>query len=233
MYTRIDSRRSAKFAYRFDVDAHTFTLVPDADVDARCTCNRTNGTEDFRMFEADRTLGVHRWPVVRLRGGSVTEVVLLSTKFFALTTHWSNATFPCCGDDCPVCELLPSRGLFYVAVHCASRISILELGAQSASHFEQHAKLLHGGMKPGLVFSLTRHGAKHPVRSEVIRTQDKCLEVAPLELATRVMCLYKFPCPNPGEDLAAYERRCRTVAKVRCSRTAETLVNKRERQMSR
>lgn len=233
VYTRIDSLEISKMAYRFDVDAHTMTLLPDAYVDARCTCNRTNGTKGSCMFEADRTLGVHRWPVVRLRGGSMTEVVLLSTRFFALTTHWSNATFPCCGDDCPCCELLPSRGLFYVAVHCASRISILELGSQSASHFEQHAKLLHGGMKPGLVFQLTRQGAKHPVRSEVVRTQEKCSEVSQLELATRVMCLYKYPCPNPGEDLAAYERRCRAVAKVRCTRTAETLVNKRDRQMSR
>lgn len=185
------------------------------------------------MFEADRTLGSHRWPVVRLRGGSQSEVVLLSTRFFALTTHWSQITFPCCGDDCPCCELLPARGLFYAAVHCAGRISILELGAQSASHFEQHAKLLHGGMLPGLVFQLSRGGAKHPVRSEVIRKQEKCSEVSQLELAQRVMTLYKFPCANPGEDLDAFEARCRTVARIRCTRTAETITSKRDRQVNR
>lgn len=208
-------------------------MMPVAYEDARSTCNRTNGTKGTMMFEADQTLGVHRWPVVRLRGGSETEVVLLSCRFFALTTHWNRCTFPCCGEDCPVCELLPSRGLFYAATHCAGRVSILELGAQSASHFEQHAKLLHGGMRPGLVFRLTRHGAKSPVRSEVVRRQENCSEVSQLELASRVMTLYKFPCPNPNEDIASYERRCRSVAKVRCTRTAQLLTDSRDRQVSR
>lgn len=185
------------------------------------------------MFNADRTLGSNRWPVIRLVAGSSTEVVLLSTRFFAITTHWNKCTVPCCGDDCKLCEVLPSRGLFYVAAMCVSRVSILELASQSASHFEQHAKLLHGGLRPGLVFNLQRRGAKSPVRSEVIRYQEKCSEVSQLELATRVMALYKFPCPNPGEDLGTYEIRCRGVARVRCNRAAELIGNASSRQASR
>jgi hypothetical protein len=185
------------------------------------------------MFNADRTLGSNRWPVIRLVAGSSTEVVLLSTRFFALTTHWNKCTVPCCGDDCPLCSVLPARGLFYVAAMCCSRVSILELASQSASHFEQHAKLLHSGLRPGLVFSLQRRGAKSPVRSEVVRFQEKCSEVSALELATRVMAIYKYPCPNPGEDLFAYELRCRGVARVRCSRAAELISNERSRQMAR
>src|SRR6266566_2548109 len=119
------------------------------------------------MFNADRTLGSHRWPVVRLVAGSRTEVTLLSTRFFCLTTHWYKCTLPCPGDDCRLCEILPARGLFYAACSCNSRVSILELAAQSASLFEQHAKLLHGGMRVGLVFLLSRRGAKSPVASEV------------------------------------------------------------------
>lgn len=185
------------------------------------------------MFNADPTLGTSRWPVVRLGGNSRTEVTLLSTRFFCLTTHWYGVTVPCCGEDCRLCELLPARGLFYAAVHCNSRISILELASQSSAHFEQHAKLLHGGMRIGLVFALERRGAKHPVRSEVVREQSKCSEVAPLDLARRVMALYKFPCPNPGEDLAMYEKRCRIVAKARCDRTAELIANASSRQVNR
>jgi hypothetical protein len=181
------------------------------------------------MFNADRTLGAHRWPVVRLGANSRTEVVLLSTRWFCLTTHWNRCTIPCCGEDCLLCDLLPSRGLFYAAVHCCSRVSILELASQSAAHLEQHAKLLGGGMRVGLVFSLERRGAKHPVRSEIVREQEKCAEVSQLELATRVMALFKFPCPNPGEDISAYERRCRLVAKVRCDRAAELLSNATKR----
>lgn len=182
------------------------------------------------MFNADRTLGSNRWPVVRLRAGCCTEIVLLSTRFFALTTHWNKCTVPCCGDDCALCELLPGRGLFYVACMCNSRVSILELASQSASHFEQHAKLLHGGMVPGLVFSLARKGAKSPVFSEVIRQQGNCTEVSQLDLATHVMALFKFPLPNPGEDLFRYEERCRAIAKVRCDRAAEQLVTVRKSQ---
>lgn len=185
------------------------------------------------MFNADRSLGSSRWPVIRLVGGSSTEIVLLSPRFFALTTHWNKCTVPCCGDDCRLCELLPARGLFYVAAMCCSRVSILELASQSASHFEQHCKLLHGGLRAGLVLKLDRRGAKSPVRSEVLRFQEKCSEVSQLELATRVMALYKFPCPNPGEDLATYEIRIRGVARVRCNRAAELVSNAQSRSTSR
>lgn len=184
------------------------------------------------MFHADRTLGSNRWPVVRLVAGSQTEVVLLSSRFFSLTTHWNKCTVPCCGDGCPLCEVLPSRGLFYVAANCVSRVSIVELASQSASHFEQHCKLLYGGLRPGLVVQLTRRGAKTPVRSEVVRVQEGCSEITQLELARHVMALYKFPCPNPDEDLEHYELRCQAVAKVRCNRTAELLLNARFRQVN-
>lgn len=176
------------------------------------------------MFAADRTLGTHRWPVVRLVAGSRTEVVLLSEKFFSITTHWNKLTFPCCGDDCPVCELMPARGLFYVAVGCNRTVSILELAAQSSSHFEQHAKLLGGGMNVGGVFELSRRTAKAPVRGEYSRHQDKCTPVDHLELAKRVMSLYKFPPPNPGDDIYKYEIRCRAIAKLRCERAAEQIL---------
>lgn len=185
------------------------------------------------MFDADRTLGSSRWPVLRLVAGSKTEVVLLSTRFFCITTHWNKCTVPCCGDDCRLCEVLPARGLFYVAVMCSSRVSILELASQSASHFELHAKLLHGGLRAGLVVQLERRGAKSPVRSEGVRFQENCSEVSQLELAQRVMALYKFPCPNCGEDLATYEIRCRGIARVRCNRAAELIGDARERQVSK
>lgn len=178
------------------------------------------------MFNADKTLGSNRWPVVRLRGGGRTEVVLLSTRFFCLTTHWSKFTVPCCGDHCSLCEILPGRGLFYLAVLNNSRVSILELGSQSASSFEQHAKFAGGGMKVGLVFELSRMGDKKPVRSEIIREDGKGSEVPQLDLAAHVMALYKFPPPNPGEEIVAYSERCAKIAKLRCDRCAEQLAAK-------
>lgn len=173
------------------------------------------------MFTADSTLGANRWPVVRLVAGSRSQVVLLSEHFFAITTHWNKCTVPCAGELCELCELLPARGLFYAAVVCNSRVSILELGSQSASHFEQHCKLLSGGMRPGHVVDLSRRSAKSPVYSEVLSTKERVQAVTMLELAAHVMALYKFPCPNPDDDLETYERRCSQLAQVRNRRFAE------------
>lgn len=225
-------RNSANLAYRFNVEVVTRMSSSGVDEDARCTCPSKQRYGGLEMFEADRTLGTHRWPVVRLRGGSQAEVVLLSTRFFCLTTHWSKITFPCCGDDCRVCELLPARGLFYLAVGCNSQVSLLELASQSSSYFEQHAKFMGGGMIVGQVFTVSRRTDKAPVRSELIRMQEKCSEVPQLELARRVMALYKFPCPNPGEDLGKYEMRCRAVARIRCDRAADLLSSARDRQVN-
>lgn len=181
------------------------------------------------MFEADQSLGAYRWKIVHLRSGSQTEVVLLSSRFFCLTTHWVGHTILCPGEDCPLCELIPARGLFYLATLWNSRVSILELGATSASYFEQGAKFSGGGMLPGNVFALSRVGAKSPVRSEFVRRVDNVQNVTHIELATRVMALYKFPPPNPTEDLKAYEARMRLVAKSRAVRHAELASKKAER----
>lgn len=183
------------------------------------------------MFTADRSLGANRWPVVRLVAGSQAEVVLLSSRFFALTVHWDPSppiphSVPCPGDDCPLCEMLTSRGLFYVAVGCNSRVSILELASQSSSLLEQHCKLLHGGMRPGLVLRLSRRGSRKPILSEALRFQEKCSEVSMLDLATKVMALFKFPPPNPGEELHNYSNRCSKIARVRIDRIATAMAKR-------
>lgn len=176
------------------------------------------------MFSADSSLGSHRWPVVRLVAGHRTEVVLHSRAFFCLTTHWVKYTTPCPGEDCPLCELIPARGLFYLAATAGSRLSMLELGAQSSAHLEQHARLLHGGLCPGQVVQLFRKSAKAPVYSEIVREQAGASEVIPLDLAAHVMALYKFPPPNPGQSIEQYEANVRKVALVRVRRAADSLL---------
>jgi hypothetical protein len=131
-----------------------------------------------------------------------------------------------------MCEHVVGRGLFYVACKWAGAVAMLELGSASASHFEQHAKLLHGGMKPGLVFRLKRSGAKQPIYAEVVREQALAIGVPILVLAKHVMSLYKFPPPNPADSIETYERRCRAVAEVRCSRAAQALLVRSENQAS-
>lgn len=175
------------------------------------------------MFEADCTAGVSRWHVVRLVAGSRAEVVLLSTRFFSLSTHWCKCTVPCAGDDCALCTILPVRGQFYVAVHCEGRVRLLELGAESSAHFEQHVRLFGGGMRAGLRVVVSRRGAKSPVHSEVIGERKGTKEIELLDLAAHVMALYKFPCPNPGQTLEEYERRVRAMAELRNRRLFEQM----------
>jgi len=175
------------------------------------------------MFDADRTLGTNRWPVVKLGAGCRTEIILLSRKFFALTTHWDGHTIPCPGDNCPLCEIAAARGLFFVACMCNSRVSILELGAMSSSHFEQHAKFAAGGMIPGSVFTLSRSGAKKPVRAEFEKQLQNHAEVETFELAQKVMALFKYPCANPSETLEQYEERIRRIAGLRTEQIARRL----------
>lgn len=179
------------------------------------------------MFEADKTLGVHRWHVVRLPAGTSTEVVLLSPDFFCVTTHWHRTTILCAVDGCPLCQILPSRGLFYIAVHCLGAVRMVELGAQSAGHLEQHCKLLHGGMKAGQVIRLQRRGAKSPVHSEVVRFQENASPVTQLNLAKHVMALYKFPPPNPSEDIERYSIRVQESVRLRNTRIAAELLAKK------
>lgn len=178
------------------------------------------------MFSADSTLGTHRWPVVKLKSGSRVEAILLRDRFFCVTTHWVGRSELCCVDDCPLCEFLPSRGLFYLPVACNSRRALLELGSLSASDLESHCKLLHGGIRPGLVVSFSRRGDKHPLHSEVVRVTEGVAAEDLITVAQRVMALFKFPPPNVGEDIDAYERRCRSIARVRCSRHAEALLKR-------
>lgn len=186
--------------------------------------SRKTTLRGFAMFEADKSLGVHRWHVVRLPAGTSTEVVLLSPSFFCVTTHWHKCTLLCAIDSCPLCSVLPARGLFYIAVHCLSQVRMVELGAQSAAHLEQHCKLLHGGMIPGQVISLKRRSAKAPVNSEVVRFQENVSAVTQLNLAKHVMALYKFPPPNPSETIETYSVRIQESVRLRNERIAGELL---------
>lgn len=160
---------------------------------------------------------------MRLRMGSTTSVTLLSPSFFCLTTHWTGQTVPCSVDECALCEFSSPRGMFYVAVYWNSRVCLLELSAISASHFEQHCRLLHGDMRPGLEVTCSRRTEKRPVYTEVTGFKEGTKEIKLLDLAAHVMVLYKYPYPNPGETLEQYEARLRQQAILRNRRLVEQM----------
>lgn len=180
------------------------------------------------MFDATQEGGSVRWFVVKIHPRSETEIVLLSDRFLPLTLHWVGKSVPCCGDGCPLCCWLPGRGLFYAACLWQNRLSILELGSMSYSHFEQHCKLLHGGVKPGHVVRLLRSTPKAPVHTEVVDTRTITRVVSLLELAPRVMRLYQLPSTNPGEGLDEYSTRCGVIARRRAELEIERLKKKHE-----
>lgn len=173
------------------------------------------------MFDDSYAAGTSRWPVVRLRAGSKTRIVLLSTRFLPLPTHWVKPTVPCPGEHCRLCELLPVRTLYYVACQNDGRVSLLELGGTSSANFEQHAKLFSGGMVPGTVFDVSRRTAQSPTYSEAVDKKENVKEVDLMALVAHVMALYRYPCPNPAENLASYERRVMLMAQLRNKRLFE------------
>jgi len=177
------------------------------------------------MFEADDSRFLTRWEVLRLRSGHKSQMVLLSAKSFCLTTHYAAHTVPCAGRECPLCELLPQRGLWYVAGAVNGRVMMVEFGGQSFSLLEQHARLLHGGLKVGQVYNLERRGVKRPTWSECVGFKEDCTAVDHFDLAKHVMALYRFPPPNPGEDFLSFECRCHRLAFVRNKRTAELIAD--------
>lgn len=176
------------------------------------------------MFEANLGNAGARWQLIRLRQGCSSEITIVSRSFFCLTTHFVRVTIPCAVDGCALCEMLPSRGLFYLGCLCQGRLSLLELGAFSANDFEQHAKLLHGGLRPGLVFRVSRRGGKQPIHSECIQELPAVSEVSLMTLAQRVLAIYKFPCANPDELIEQYEERIRRIALRRNEHLAAQLL---------
>jgi len=172
------------------------------------------------MFSNDSTRGSNRWHVIRVRSGCQTEVINLSEAFFPITTHYIGHTVPCCLDNCALCDWKPQRGLFYLAVYCLSRTMMLELGAQSSGHLEQHAKLMHHGLRSGQVIRCQRRGQKQPIYTEITDCQQNVTAVAPIDLASKVMALYKLPCSNPGDTIDDYSSRLAGIVRIRNERLA-------------
>lgn len=178
------------------------------------------------MFDAPDSAGVNRWPVLKLRAGSKCSAVLLGMRFLPLSSHWAGQTLPCPGESCPLCEILPLRGLWYLPVSVEGRASILEMSSMASSNFEQHAKLLHGGMQVGQLVEFSRRGAKSPIYGEIVEQCAGVVAVPFMLFASRVMALYHLPAANPSESLERYEERLRAISLVRAERVYEMHMKK-------
>lgn len=175
------------------------------------------------MFHETDRAGGTRWPLVRVQAHGQTQVTLLSQSFLPLTTHFHQRSLICPGDNCPLCELMAPRGLFYLAVLSLGRVSILELSSMASSHLEQHLKLLHGGFQIGLTLQLTRRTAKSPLHCEAVGSTVVTQAVPQLLLASRVAALYLLPCSNPDESFEAYSARLERMARDRAESIAARL----------
>lgn len=183
-----------------------------------------NGTGETTMFNADHGTAGNRWNLLRIQPGHKITFTLLSERFFTLTTHYARVTVPCSGDGCRLCELLPSRGVFYLAGMVDGIRAIVELSAMSAMELEQHLTLLHGGFVVGHRISVTRRGKRTPVRSEVIETLPSVNAVPMITLASRVMAIYKCPCAKPGETLEQYGERLSALCAIRNMHLADSFL---------
>lgn len=174
------------------------------------------------MFSPSPSAGASRWKVVRVLNNCETEVVVVGSAFFCLTTHWiplgRGRSVLCPQDDCALCDVLPARGFFYLPCVWDARTAILELSSLASSHLEQHCKLLHGGIRPGLVLRLSRRGQKQPIRSEVVGFREGATSPSAELFASRVLAIYNYPPCNPSENMLDYEKRIRSAARTRAGR---------------
>lgn len=191
--------------------------------------SQRNGTEVFTMFDQSFEAGSVRWPVVRIKPGGTTKIVVCAERFLPVPSHWVGHTCLCPGDGCELCELLPVRGLFYLAVVWGGRPSILELSCFSSSNFEQHCKLLHGGVRPGLEVELRRKTQRGIVRSEVVGEIESAVSVPIADFVGKVMALYHFPGVNPGESFSDYESRLSRMALARAKQERRSYESRSER----
>jgi hypothetical protein len=174
------------------------------------------------MFDSVPSLGPYRWPIVRVRPGATTEVILCGSKYLSLSTHFipvgrgRSVLCPC--EDCALCDVLPARGFYYLPCVWDSKAAILELSSLASSHLEQHCKLLHGTLRAGLKVRLLRRSAQRPIHSEVIGEHSNVRIVDQTTFASRVLAVYNYPPCNPDEDMPDYERRIRAAAKIRSGR---------------
>jgi hypothetical protein len=106
------------------------------------------------------------------------------------------------------------------------RFGILELSAVASADFEQHARLLHGGLRPGLDLQLSRRSRKQPLRVEIVGQRSVSNAVPLTVLASRVLALYHMPPANPGESVESYGERIAAIAAKRNERLGEALTHR-------
>lgn len=149
-------------------------------------------------------------PILRLKAGSDATVRLLSADWIRLPTHFARSTVLCTGQqDCPLCELLPTRWYWYlpaIAVQTKA-VVLLELSAKASADLEQAAGLFGSGFHAGARFQLIRRGAKSPVRVEWTGQDDPGKGMMLHEWVTPLMHVFGLPPINPGEQLEAYADR--------------------------
>lgn len=173
------------------------------------------------MFDAPDSAGVNRWPVLKIRAGCKSRATLLGTRFLPVSSHWVGRTVLCAGPKCRLCEILPTRGLFYLPVAVQGRATILELSPVASAHLGQHAKLLHGGLSVGQEVEFSRAGAKKPLYAEIVEQRVGVTAASFLMFVSRVMALFHLPAANPSETIEAYEARLRGICITRNLREFE------------
>lgn len=166
------------------------------------------------LFDAEPNT-VRRWQVMRCVPGHVTEFMVLCDRLLPVTTHWVGHSVLCPRDECSLCEFLPQRALWYLPVSSSGQVWLLELSSASSANLEQHCKLLHSALTPGQVVRMKRTGNRSPVRFEVLETRTTTRALTLLEVAARVMVLFKFPMPHPNEGIDEYQIRTQASARLR------------------
>jgi len=159
-----------------------------------------------------------RWPIVRIKAGSATRAVLLSSEWVRLSTHFFKTTRLCLEPgECPACEVLPSRPYWYLPVKHpqGGSFGLIELSNQASCRLEQACRFACRRFGPGIEIEFSRQSSKRPICSEVVGESDCKISVSLFEWASPLMAVFGLPAFRPEECAEQYWARVRASVAIR------------------
>lgn len=183
-------------------------------------------------MQAEAPTVAARWPVLRVQPGHDVEVMLLSSDWLRLNTHFHKRTVLCSESlCCPLCPLLPSRPYWYLPVSAEPRktFCLLELSPSASSSLEQTAKFANGAIMAGQNFRLWRRAKKKPIGCEWLGLSKGACTVSVSEWVSPLMAIYGLPILRPGETIEEYGGRVASTVDQRNELVAASLKAAAER----
>lgn len=144
-------------------------------------------------------------PLLRVRPGSSTEVVVQSEDVVYVNTHWLGRRLWCCMEDCPGCQHSPIRTVGYFAAVVelpqGPRPVLIETTPNEMCRLDGFLQMAKLEFKPGLLLEASKRYKPSPVRFEPIAASGRVVDaLRPVRRALSAAAVVAgLPLPLDGE----------------------------------